>query len=296
MIGGYLGSGKTTLINRLLAQQDQARLAVLVNDFGALNIDAALIDSASAKTITLTNGCVCCVVGDDLGIALADLSAVADDFDHVLLEASGVADSVKLGSQARTWPGFALSQVVTLVDVGRTRKLVGDKFVGRHVARQLVSADLLLLTKTDLAGASELQAFVSWLEGFSTVAQLDVAKLELARLLNVQSSSCTDGSAALDVSPHPRLQAVTYRSRRPVSRARFEGWLDNLAGKVVRAKGFVRFAESPERYHLLQLVDTDITITPQSDSERVPESALVLFARDVSGIPDPFFSKVGRLL
>ena len=75
VIGGYLGSGKTTLINRLLAQKGDRRLAVLVNDFGSLNIDAALIDTVSEKTITLTNGCVCCIVGDDLGAALGELSS-----------------------------------------------------------------------------------------------------------------------------------------------------------------------------------------------------------------------------
>ncbi|WP_343231026.1 GTP-binding protein [Variovorax sp. WS11] len=66
VIGGFLGAGKTTLVNRWLREAEGKRIAVLVNDFGALNIDAALIVGASGDTIALTNGCVCCQIGDDL--------------------------------------------------------------------------------------------------------------------------------------------------------------------------------------------------------------------------------------
>ncbi|MDG1421802.1 MAG: GTP-binding protein, partial [Tateyamaria sp.] len=73
VIGGYLGAGKTTLINRLLAENHGLRLLVLVNDFGAINIDASLIETAEDDMIALSNGCVCCTMGADLFLAIGDI-------------------------------------------------------------------------------------------------------------------------------------------------------------------------------------------------------------------------------
>jgi len=296
VIGGYLGSGKTTLINRLLAQKGDRRLAVLVNDFGSLNIDAALIDTVSEKTITLTNGCVCCIVGDDLGAALGELSEASSVLDHVLLEASGVADGVRLGSQARTWPGFLLAQVITLVDVSRTRQLVCDKFVGRHVSRQLVAADLLLLTKTDLLSETDLGAFTTWLSDFSEIPAMDAQQLDVAWLLSADTGLPKTPTDIYELQLHPQLQSVTYTSRSPIPRSDFERWLRDISGLVVRAKGFVRFAESPGQRHLLQLVDDRISVTVQPEVGLATDSALVVIARYSGAIPDPFLPVRPRVL
>ena len=91
MVGGYLGSGKTTLINQWLRQANGQRLAILVNDFGDLPIDADLIESEDGDVINLSGGCVCCSYGNDLTMALIDLLELSPRPDHVVLEASGVA-------------------------------------------------------------------------------------------------------------------------------------------------------------------------------------------------------------
>jgi len=92
VIGGFLGAGKTTLLNRWLRNAGGQRLAVLVNDFGALNIDAELIAANTGETIALSNGCVCCQIGDDLSGALIRVLESAERFDAVVIEASGVSD------------------------------------------------------------------------------------------------------------------------------------------------------------------------------------------------------------
>src|SRR5688572_11136644 len=98
VIGGFLGSGKTTLLNHWLRTAGGGqRLAVLVNDFGALNIDAQLIAASTADVIALTNGCVCCQIGDDLGAALIAVLDAPDAFDAVVIEASGVSDPARIG-------------------------------------------------------------------------------------------------------------------------------------------------------------------------------------------------------
>ena len=101
VIGGFLGAGKTTLLNRWLREANGQRLAVLVNDFGALNIDAELIAANTGETIALSNGCVCCQIGDDLSGALIRVLESADRFDAVVIEASGVSDPWRIAQLGR---------------------------------------------------------------------------------------------------------------------------------------------------------------------------------------------------
>ena len=100
VVGGFLGAGKTTLLNHLLRQTKQ-RLAVLVNDFGAINIDAELVASHNGNTISLANGCICCSIGDNLVEALVDLTRQRSLPDHIIIEASGVADPARIAELAR---------------------------------------------------------------------------------------------------------------------------------------------------------------------------------------------------
>ena len=93
LLTGFIGSGKTTLLNRILNGQHGLRVGVLVNDFGAINIDAELVDGVEENTISLTNGCVCCEIRDDLVNSLEQLLTREEAVDYVILEASGIADS-----------------------------------------------------------------------------------------------------------------------------------------------------------------------------------------------------------
>ena len=144
VICGYLGSGKTTLINNIL-QSTKKPIGVLVNDFGELNIDEQLILNQDDLTIALTNGCVCCNLNDDLGASLEFM--LDQDIDAVLLESSGVALPVKMSNYGSTWPGYNLNQTITVVE-GRTIKdLLSDKFVSKTVEAQVIQSDLIYLNR-----------------------------------------------------------------------------------------------------------------------------------------------------
>src|ERR1700741_1151702 len=97
VLGGYLGSGKTTLLNRVLQQNEGRRLAVIVNDFGSVNIDAMLIQTRTNELVALANGCVCCSISTGLAEALTVLSRRTPLPEHVIIEASGVADPIRVG-------------------------------------------------------------------------------------------------------------------------------------------------------------------------------------------------------
>ncbi len=188
IIGGYLGSGKTTLVNRFLTGVLPGRTAVVINDFGSINIDASLIASSSDDTIELTNGCICCQINDDATRIMTAL-AKRDDLDNVICEVSGVGDPGQL-AQWREFPGFAPGPVLVCADATAARRLLRDEFVGDTVARQLKAAEVVLLTKTDVARPDEIEA--------STEACADAAPE--AKLI-VQNAEHPDATAAEALAP-----------------------------------------------------------------------------------------------
>ena len=164
VIGGFLGAGKTTLLNHWLRQAGGQRLAVLVNDFGALNIDAGLIESTAADTIALTNGCVCCQIGDDLTMALIRVLDSAAAFDAVVIEASGVSDPWRIAQMGRADPGLSLDGVIVLVDAVAAMAQARDPLLADTLERQLKAADLIVVNKIDLLDADTRPALHAWIE------------------------------------------------------------------------------------------------------------------------------------
>jgi len=102
VIGGYLGAGKTTLLNHILRNNDGRRFALLVNDFGSINIDAALIKNQDGETINLANGCICCTLAAGFASAIYTILERDPLPDHIIVEASGVADPHKVAQYGRT--------------------------------------------------------------------------------------------------------------------------------------------------------------------------------------------------
>jgi G3E family GTPase len=166
LIGGYLGAGKTTLVNRWLrlARDAGLRLAVLVNDFGEIGIDGDLIVARREDIIELAGGCVCCSVGGDLVGALERLRARDPAPDRILLETSGVALPGTVAATARLAQGVAVDPVLVLADAATVRARANDAYVGDTVLRQLARAERVLLSRVDLLDAAALDAVRTWLD------------------------------------------------------------------------------------------------------------------------------------
>ena len=162
LIGGYLGVGKTTLVNHLLRHAGGRRIAVLVNDFGEVSIDADLIVGAEDGVLSLAGGCVCCSFGSDLVGTLAEVLRRDPRPDAVLIETSGVGIPSAVARAARLVPGLRLEATVVVADAPTVQARAADRYVGDTVRQQLDDADLLLLNQTDRVDAATLARLQAW--------------------------------------------------------------------------------------------------------------------------------------
>ena len=168
IVGGYLGAGKTTLVNHLLRHAGGRRIAVMVNDFGELTIDADLIEGAEGSVLALAGGCVCCSFGSDLLGALQDVLQRQPPPDLILIETSGVALPAAVARSARLLPGLSIDGIVLMLDAETVRQRSADPYVGDLVRQQLLDADLLILNKTELCTPTALAELTAWLPSMTT--------------------------------------------------------------------------------------------------------------------------------
>ncbi|MGI9623382.1 MAG: CobW family GTP-binding protein, partial [Acidimicrobiales bacterium] len=187
LIGGYLGSGKTTAINAMLSRTTRPT-AVLVNDVGPVNIDASLVKARHGDTIELTDGCVCCSLAQGLASAFATIADRPSPPDHLVIELSGVADPRRVVAWANS-PGFRLDSTIVLVDAERVTDLVEDDLIAPYVLAQIDAADLLITTKLDLIDrvrAEHVRSVIAELAPTTLVVDGDSADA-IAALLDLAS-------------------------------------------------------------------------------------------------------------
>ncbi len=285
VIGGFLGAGKTTLLNNLLAETGGVKYAVLVNDFGELAIDGDLVASHGGDTITLANGCICCAIGDDLLATLIGLLAAADRPEHILIEASGIADPRPIADIAVLHRGLARDAVVVLADAERVRERAADRHVGDTVLRQLAAADIVVLNKCELIDAAELAGLHAWLAEqapSAAIVDAEYARVPAALLLDARAPGTDDrpfgqphgghggGHGSHHGSHGDAILSAALRFPAPLDEAVFRAGVENLPATILRAKGIVYFQDAPRRRRVFQMVGRRYTIT---DADRPTEQS-----------------------
>ncbi len=153
LVTGFLGAGKTTVVNHLLAHAEGRRIAAVVNDFGAINIDAELIAGASDGVVSLSNGCICCSLEGDLLRTLATLLRRDPRPEFIVIETSGVADPsdiVRNLMDPLIWREAPLETVLCVVDATTSAETLNDALL----RSQLRAADVVALSKVDLVDAA----------------------------------------------------------------------------------------------------------------------------------------------
>jgi G3E family GTPase len=189
VLTGFLGAGKTTLINRILSEQHGKRIAVIENEFGEVGVDHELVIGADEEIFETSNGCICCTVRGDLIRILNQLRKRRERFDAVLIETTGLADP---GPVAQTFfideelkEYYSLDAIVTLVDARHLEQELTDSSVARE---QIAFADIVLLNKIDLvdsAALARVQQRVQGINGTATVLRTRNANVPLDRVLDI---------------------------------------------------------------------------------------------------------------
>jgi len=240
IIGGYLGAGKTTLVNHLLRHAGGLRLAVLVNEFGALPIDGDLIESQTDTVISIAGGCVCCSFGDDLVMGLQDLANGSQVVDHVLLEASGVGLPGAIGATIGLLSGYVVDGIAVMADAETIQSSASDRYMGDTVSAQLAQADIIILNKTDLVSEADVAASVEWLRSCAPQARIVPAVRGALPPEVVLESFLGRDRSVTDMRLHggDAFVATTVEVGEPVDPEAFATQL--VADGFIRAKGFVR--------------------------------------------------------
>lgn len=253
VVGGYLGAGKTTLVNHLLRHADGLRLAVLVNDFGELPIDAELIEARGDGVISIAGGCVCCSFGNDLMAGLLKLRQLVPAAGHVLIETSGVALPGAVADAVRLVPGFAFDAVAVLADAETVRARAAERYMGDTIGRQLAQADLIVLNKLDLVAPparTELAAWMKQRAGRARVVEAERARVPLEVLLGecLGSGAAGSGGRLRTAAIRPPEDAASYYESVSFSQPRalhVRALAEALARPelgLIRAKGVLRDA------------------------------------------------------
>jgi len=192
IITGFLGSGKTTLVNRILTADHGHRIAVVVNEFGEVGIDHELLISSDQEVIQMNNGCICCTVRGDLLRSFFELAEHRSKFDTVIIETTGLAEPApvaqSLYADERIRREFTLDGVVTVVDAKHVSSQLEES---GEACEQIAFADLVLLNKTDLATPDELDQIeqqIGRLNKVATICRTKNSELDLNLVFGLKSS------------------------------------------------------------------------------------------------------------
>ncbi|HEX3992969.1 MAG TPA: GTP-binding protein [Acetobacteraceae bacterium] len=260
VITGFLGSGKTTVLNRLLRAPDLADTAVIINEFGEVSLDHLLIEQAIENAVLLKNGCICCTVRGDILDTLEELFRKRETgelpwFRRIAIETTGLADPAPVvHTLTDSDQPCHLDGIVVTADAIHVHGQLHDQEEARN---QVAFADIILLTKTDLVTPAEADAAESAIRAFNDQAPIrrvvdgdvtpdDVFELGPEKRPDRWLRSAEPHDHDHDHHNHDGIASIVLRARHPISGQALALWLDSLlslhGADVLRVKGIVRIA------------------------------------------------------
>jgi G3E family GTPase len=280
IIGGFLGAGKTTVLNQLLVKPHGRRLVVLVNDFGSINIDAALVSSRTEDVIGLTNGCACCNVSGDLTRALIDIAQQEEAPDAIVLEASGLAEPGGIAQIALMNPAIRVDGMVSLVDAVTLKERATDPQTRALFRNQLAAADLLVLSKIDLLDETEKKQARDWLAAeFPDKPVIGAVNGDVPEqaVLGIASTRDLRAESQASYDHEHQFDSLSFTVDEALDRERLHELFESLPKSLLRAKGVLNLAEEPERPTIYQRVGARWSYTTAEPwGKKPPHSSIVL--------------------
>jgi len=318
IITGFLGSGKTTLLNHILSNRQDLKVAVLVNEFGDIDIDSQLLVSIDEDMVQLSNGCICCTINDNLVDAVYSILEREERIDYLVIETTGVADPLPIlltfiGTELRDLT--RLDSILTLVDV---ETFTPDHFDSDAAINQIVYGDIILLNKTDLVPVEQvdyLENYIDTVKQGARIIRSQRGQVPLPLVLDVGYNN-PEAYAEILKSQDDRAHhhehsdnnpehyqkhhdhehhhhehrsdhlandgfvSVSFTSDRSFSLKNFQHFLDNLTADVFRAKGVLWFQESQLK-HIFQLSGKRCTLDAVPAGAKPPVNQLVFIGRNL---------------
>lgn len=283
VIGGFLGAGKTTLVNHLLSEAagsgNKIRYGVLVNDFGDLAIDESLIIAHDGTTIALANGCICCTIGDDLVETIMDLMESPQPPEHLIIEASGVADPAPIAELGSLDPHLSRDLTLVVLDAVQVRNQWADERLRETVKRQIDAANLLVLNKVEDMGAHALTELKTWIGERAPNVPLVISSEGMIPF-SVFDNEPVNQASSTATKPRPEnhihdldhaeiFETRTLDVNPDMSVVVFRQLFQNLPASVLRAKGHVVLEGIP---HLAQKVGPQTSVI-SADKDVARENA-----------------------
>ena len=294
VLTGFLGAGKTTLLNHLLAQDHGYKCAIIINEFGEVNIDNHLVVGADEEILELNNGCLCCRVRKDLIKSLGDLFKKQKRFDYVLVETTGLADP---GPVAQTFflPDLAkMLRLDAIVTVADSRHLEKELAEAPEAGAQIAFADVILLNKTDLVSPADLarvEARIRTMNALAKIHRTQRSQIEASKILDVKARDIMaplEVSAAEEHDDHghgdaeddhahehdgegehyhdEKVRSFSIVEDRPLDLKKTEAWISELLGaigaSIYRSKGILYIQGQPKRV-VFQGVQMMFDATPE---------------------------------
>jgi G3E family GTPase len=278
VITGFLGSGKTTLVKHILANQQGLRTGVIVNELSELGIDGELIVSADGDMVELENGCICCSINNDFLDAIFRVLNRERRLDYLIVETSGVSDPLPVVLtflRAELRDRVRVDSIITVADVA---DFCLDRFESKAARNQLCHGDVVLLNKCDLVGADALRTVETAIRGINPQARmvrttqcrvalpliLSVGLFQSERVFPVSAPEAAEAPEANGKADQLHaggrhagdcehlaadgFAALSFQSVRPFAVQKFQDFLEQLPPDVYRAKGLIWIAENDKRY------------------------------------------------
>ena len=293
LVAGFLGAGKTTLLNHILNGEHGRRIGVLVNDFGEINIDSQLITRVEGETISLTNGCVCCSIRDDLVAAIKQLLQLESRPDMIVVETSGVSDpkaaAMAIVMSTHLAAATELDAIITVIDASEVLDL--DEMNEKLVEDQVAVADIAIINKTDLVPALTREQVARQIREIAPQSRIIEAvhvdiplELLLGLTLHTDWSGFIDGKT--EEAPghehhHHTDHALSYssyswRHNEPLAFEAIYRTFQSLPVSIFRSKGILYIHEVPDKRVILQMTGKRVTLSRGEPwEETTPSSQIV---------------------
>lgn len=305
ILTGFLGAGKTTLLNQILNSNHGLRIAVIVNDFGSVNIDSRLIVGVEGDSVSLSNGCICCTIREDLLYTVIQLLERSDRPEYIIIETSGVSDPVSVALtfiMPEVRPFVNLDSILTVIDAEQVLDLRGQDAM--LAIDQIAAADMVVINKIDLLSPKRLEKVRRWLHMLDPNARifetsygkiplelaLGVGRFDLmqlnreARDVHVHASEGEEHDESGEEHPHHVhdhslvYNTWLYQSFEPFNLKALREVTKNLPPSIYRVKGFVYLSEAQARRGVLQVTGRRVRLSlaePWREDE-IPHNEIVV--------------------